>query len=122
MSALKNLILDADDLPTKELEIPEWGVTVTVKAMDGETRGRFAMSATDEDGNRDEQAYIQSSARLAAMVLVDPETKELIFTAEDVPALARKSAAALDRISQVAFSISGLTEDERSTVEATFHQ
>lgn len=120
MSNIRDLILNADDLPVQTLEVPEWGVTIAVRAMNGETRGRFAMSATTPDGERDDTAYVQSSARLVAMVACDPETNELLFTSEDIPLLAQKSAAALDRISKIAFEISGLTEEARRNADAEF--
>lgn len=117
---LKDLILNADDLRSELMEIPEWGCTVMIRAMDGETRGRFAMSAQTAEGDRDDVAFVQSSARLVAMTVCDPETGTLIFTNDDVPMLSRKSAAILDRISKVAFAISGITEEDRQAADETF--
>lgn len=120
MSTLKDLILNADDLPGEVVHIDEWGVDVLIQAMDGESRARFAMSGTNADGERDETAYVQSSARVAVLVLRDPQTKEPIFTDADVPSLAKKSAKALDQVTKVAFRLSGFTEEEKKVVDEQF--
>jgi hypothetical protein len=53
-----------------------------------------------------------ATARLVARCIVDPETLEPMFTLEEADILGRKSAAALDRVGNVAARLSGLTEDD----------
>lgn len=122
VNVLRDLILNADDLRTEVLTVPEWGTDILIQAMSAEDRARFALSGTDDEGNRDETAYVQSSARVAVLVCHHPITREPIFTEADVAPLSKKSARALDEITKVAFRLSGLGDDEKKVVEDQFRQ
>jgi L-ascorbate metabolism protein UlaG (beta-lactamase superfamily) len=97
-------ILAADDIKVEELHIPEWGGTVRVRGMDGTQRDAFEESQLGAP-------YRNLRARLAVATLITADGKPM-FTAADVPALAKKSARALDRIFPVATRLSGLSKED----------
>ncbi|HEY4546660.1 MAG TPA: hypothetical protein VIG90_09580 [Pedomonas sp.] len=88
-------ILGADDLPTKDVQIPEWGGgTVRVRTMAAAERDEFEAAYARA---RQAGAPINLRARYAAACIVD-EQGQPIFTEADVEKLGRKSADALDRV------------------------
>lgn len=100
----KDQILAAEDLPRRELHIPEWGVTVFVRTMSGRERDRF-------EGQQSRDPYADPRARLAVTCLCDGDGKA-IFSDADVPALSAKSAKALDRVWAVASRLNGITRED----------
>lgn len=103
--SLRDTILDADDIRTSDLEIPEWGVTVRVKGMSGRERMRL-VEATQAKTR--EHFY----SDILISLVVDPDTGEKIFDPADRDRLADKSGAALERIAQEAIRLSGVSVDE----------
>jgi hypothetical protein len=103
-------ILAADDLQTETVDVPEWGGTVAVRVMTGDERQSFeeAMLAADDDGRN---VMPQFRSRLAALTLVDDKGKRL-FSDEQVGKLGAKSAAALDRVVDVASRLNRLTAQD----------
>lgn len=96
----RNDILTVEDLKREEVPVPEWGGEVLVRTLTGSERDQFEaahLKAPDRDVR----------ARLAAATLCDEEGKPL-FTPDDVAALGRKSAAALDRVFSVGMRINGI--------------
>lgn len=109
----RDQILEADDSKTVDVEVPEWGGTVRVKAMSGQQRDRYEIYVTE---NR-KSDRIQVRAQLVALCAVDDAGKR-VFTDKDVTRLGHKSAAALDRVWAAARNLSGLTtEDEEAAAE-----
>ncbi len=107
MSLTKEQALNADDLRSQEVEIPEWGGSVWVRTMTGEERDAFEVAVMNGDGiHRD-----NFRARLAVATVVDVEG-DRVFEDSDIGPLGRKSAAALDRIMGVAMKLNGLSKDD----------
>lgn len=104
----RDAILAADDLPTKDVPVPQWGGTVRVRSLTGAERDQFEgdIVAARRDG-RVSPGNIR--ARYAAMAIVGEDGNNL-FTPADVEALGRKSAAALDKVYQEILSFNALTE------------
>jgi hypothetical protein len=105
----RDVILQADDLTREEVLVPEWGGTVhvrTMTGMEGESYEEACLAAT-QDGRTDIKGM---RVRLLLMTLCD-EKGNCLFAAEDADVLSAKSAAALDRLFQVALRINGLTEE-----------
>lgn len=105
-------ILKADDLPTEIVNVPEWGGEVVVRGLDGTSRDEFYAGQAVQRGNRVVQDLTNATAKLVARCIVDPETREPMFTQSDVNALGRKSGAALNRVGDVAARLSGLTDED----------
>lgn len=103
----RDQILTADDLPTEDVEVPEWGGTVRLRALTGTERDAFEVSVAG-DGKKN---LSNLRARLVALSVVD-DKGERLFTDADVKKLGLKSAAALDRLFDKARHLSGLDEDD----------
>ena len=106
-------ILAAVDVQTIRVPVPEWGGEVLVRALTGRERDKFEeslMVQTTGKGGRVQRRmrWQNARARLCAMSIVD-EQGRCLFTAEDVQALGEKGAAALQRVYDVAASLSGLS-------------
>ena len=98
---LKSTILGADDLTTKEVKVPEWGIDVRIRMMTAGQRDAFeAAQALDP--------HTDVRARLAVATICDADGN-LIFTADDISALSKKSGRAMDRIFAAAARFNGIT-------------
>jgi len=104
-------ILDADDLKTEEVNVPEWGGVVVVKAMTGTERDAFEASTVDTR-NPEKRTFENIRAKLVSRTVIDPDTKKRLFTVADIEVLGKKSAAALDRIYTVSSKLSKVSADD----------
>jgi hypothetical protein len=112
MKALtRDEILGADDLKSESVEVPEWGGTVTVRELTGTERDTWESSVVKTNGAKVTIDSQNMRAKLAALCIVD-EKGERMFTEKDAIALGKKSAAALDRVVDVARKLSRIGEDE----------
>lgn len=102
----RDAILAQVSLPSEMVEVPEWGGAVTVATMTGAARDEWEQSLV-AGGRRLENVR----AKLVAATVVD-ESGARLFSAEDAAALGRLSAAALDRVCQVAQRLNGLTSQQ----------
>jgi hypothetical protein len=96
--------LGADDIKVEEVDVPEWGGKARVRGMSGEERDLF-------EERQIGSTYKHLRARLAQATVIDSDGA-LVFKLEDIPALTRKSARALDRIFPVALKLSGLSKED----------
>lgn len=104
-------ILEAKDLVTEAVEVPEWGGSVLVKSLTGAERDQYESAIVEQKG-RDTKVNLRNArARLVALSVVDEEGKRL-FSPNDVSLLGAKSAAALQRVFNVAMRLSGITDDD----------
>lgn len=114
-------ILEADDLATEDVEVPEWGGVVLVRALTGGERDKYE-SDIFQAGQAQVPQVVNGKvvtpapeynlqnlrAKLCAKTMIDEEGKRL-FSDKDVEVLGTKSAAALDRVFSVAQRLSRLT-------------
>jgi hypothetical protein len=102
-------ILTAQDLKHEDIEVPEWGGLVRVRGLKGVERDEFESSivVTNPDGTTRVESKAMR-ARLVSLTAIDDRGVRL-FTAEDVIALGQKSAAALERVFDVAMRLSGMS-------------
>jgi hypothetical protein len=106
-------IIAADDIQTEYVEVPEWGGTVRVRGLTGEERNRVfgAIRVYGKQIKDEDEANTQFYARVIAASLIDDNGK-LIAGQNAVPALLKKSGAALNRVWQVCRRLSGFTDEE----------
>lgn len=117
----RDAILAADDRRTEDVEVPEWGGTVRVRALSGSERDAYEGSLVRVSGDgRKTLTLANARARLVYLSVCD-ENRERLFTKEqDVNALGKKSAQALQRVWEVASRLSGLTEEDVEKATETF--
>ncbi len=113
----RDQILNADDVKTKEVKVPEWGGSVVVRAMSGKERDAFEESVIEIKNGHKSTKLDNFRAKLVQKTVIDPETKELMFSAADIEALGRKSAAALDRVFSTAQKLNGLSPSDVEELE-----
>ena len=111
----RNAILEAKDLPTETVDVPEWGGQVIVRTLTGEERDQYESSMFEVVGDGASREVIPKMenlrATLAALSIVDEDSKRM-FDVSEVHLLGQKSAAALDRVFDVAKRLSGLSEED----------
>ena len=108
----RDAILAAQDAVTEQVDVPEWGGAVLVKAMSGEQRDAFEKSILKDKADPSKGVEMRDfRARFAARVIVDAKGTRL-FTDEDVKALSRKSAKALDRVYDAGARLAGLRKED----------
>lgn len=110
--ATKLAILQAVDLKIEEITIPEWGnITVRIRGLMGYERDSFEQGMLDQRGKRTKMNILNARARLCALCIIDEEGRR-VFEDEDVHHLGMKSAAALDRVYDVASKLSGISDND----------
>jgi len=116
--SLRDEILKASDIPTEQVEVPEWGVTVEVRGMSLAEREAIGQIAADALEAREKGGIAERSFNAATVVATsyDPKTGERIFTDADIHAVAAKSASAVMRLADAGQRLSGLSDE--SALEA----
>lgn len=107
----RTAILEAQDLTTEDVPVPEWGGEVRIRALTGAERDRIESAFLGKGGQFDGKALVNFRAKLVASCAVD-EAGQPLFGTADVVALGGKSAAALERVSAAAQRLSGLTDGD----------
>lgn len=107
----RDAILNADDVTTELVPVPEWGGDVLVKGLSGTERDEYEASCTQIRGKSQVPVFTNIRAKLVARAIVD-ENGERVFTPQDVAALGKKNGAVLDRLFDVAAKLSGLSDDD----------
>jgi hypothetical protein len=103
----KSDILECKDIETEVVPVPEWDGEVTVTGLTLAEKDVWTTAIMDDGKPNMEGA----TAKLCIMCMRDEDGKQL-FSFKDVTALQKKSAAALDRIFQVAQRLSGIGQEE----------
>lgn len=111
MLLTKEAILTANDLVTEDVEVPEWGGTVRVRAISGAERDAFEQAIVTRKGKNVTTNLANIRAKMVALCVVD-EHGQRLFGDKDVLLLGTKSAAALDRVFTVAQQLAGLTDKD----------
>lgn len=110
-SLTRDAILASPDLPTESVAVPEWGGTVMVRGLNGTERDAFEAESYRVRGKDVEINRANLRSRLLVRAIVDDQGKR-IFTDDDIAMLGAKSAAALDRVMEVAQRLSGIGNDD----------
>lgn len=115
----REAILQADDLPMEDVEVPEWGGTVRVRGLTGSERDAFESEIVQLKGKKASINMQNFRAKLVVRSVVDENGKPL-FSHQDVRLLGQKSAAALQRVFEVAQRLSGLSETDVEELVGNF--
>jgi hypothetical protein len=104
-SKLREKILGISDIKVEQITIPEWdGTVVLVKALSARQRAAYIDAATDRNGKFKADAMYN----VVLTNTFDPEGGELLFDPADRDAILDKNAAAVSRIQEKIFALSGL--------------
>lgn len=108
----RNQILDADDLKTEEVPVPEWGGEVLIRSLTGEQRDEYESSMFELSKNgTPKQNLANVRARLVMLCIVN-EQGEQMFNKADIKLLGRKSAAALERVATAAQKLNAISDED----------
>lgn len=112
--SLREKILNAADIQSEIIEIPEWGVKLEIKSLTGKKRAQLMTAAMDSKGQMDfEKLYPD----LVIASTYDPKTHVSVFEKTDRDMLNEKNGGALEKISKVALRLSGLEPDSVDNAE-----
>ena len=95
----RDTILNAEDLKSEDIDVPEWGGKMRLREMTGADREEYA-EAVSGRASHYREALIAFSA-------IDAQGNR-VFTIEDVEALSRKSDRAIQRLAEAATRLSGI--------------
>lgn len=109
--SLRDTILAADDIPSESATIKEWGVEVLVRGMSAGDRISLMQNAYDQTTGQINMAAIYPDVVVSC--LVDPDSKEPVFTSEDKSLLMSKSSAAIEQIAAIGLRLSGIGQEEQ---------
>jgi len=110
-------ILKAEDVQTRDVDVPEWGGVVRVRGLSGADRDLYQASMMTRMPNGDMvPEFTNLTAKLVARAIID-EDGEPLFNELDIGRLGQKSAAALARVNAVAAELSGITETAKAEAE-----
>jgi hypothetical protein len=107
----KQQIIDADDLETVEVEVPEWGGSVLVRPLTAKQRGQFTATLVDQRQGGRTLRLQDIQIRLCGLSIVDQDGKRM-FSDTELAILGGKSSAALQHVFEVAQRLSGLSEEQ----------
>ena len=115
----RDAILSASDLVIERVEVPEWNGFVHMRGLTGEQRDEFEQLAMDR--RKGDRINIRGlKIRLVAMSLCK-ENGDLLFAGNgDETKLAKKSAAAIERLFKEAQRMSGLSESDIQEITSDF--
>lgn len=108
MALTKDEILQAKDLESREIEVPEWGGTVCVRMLTAKERDELEAFWLKR---RESGDYTNARAQIVALTVCD-ESGDRLFAEADVDLLAGKSAAAMQRVYDAAMELNGFTKKD----------
>ncbi len=116
--SLRDKILAAEDIASEMVDVPEWGVKVEVRGMNGSDRSRIldAAAAAGTNGLSVGAMYVDTVIATA----YDPETGLRVFSDSDRDSLLGKSASAIDRLAEVGMRLSGMSVEAQDNAKKRF--
>lgn len=101
-------ILTAQDAQYEDVEVPEWGGTVRIKAISAAERERWEQLVAFDKSGKPSAHLEDSAAKLLIFAAVDAETGERMFTEADIAELTKKNGKVMTRLWQAAARLNGL--------------
>lgn len=113
-------ILAADDLPTEEVPVPQWGGTVLIKAITKARQQHLRKLARLRHTHVDGRKAGEIDTDRLELLLVIESVVEPALTEAHIPALREKSSAALDLITRAVLRLNGMEEVSVAQAERSF--
>lgn len=106
---LRDEILNSGDLAREEVHVPSWKLSgpIYVREMTASERDAYEAYILDNRGKNERANLRGLRARLVALTLVD-EAGNRIFSDEDVEAVGRKGARAIEPIVEAAMRLNAM--------------
>ncbi len=111
MLLTKEAILAAQDVRFEIGKVPEWGGEVRVSSMTGAARDDYEQTLIAGRG-ANEGANLKNMRALMVAASVVDDAGALLFGKEDVEALGKKSAGALNRVYSAAARLNAIGDSE----------
>ena len=118
----RDQILQARDIQTRDVEVPEWGGTVRLRALSPKEGNEWRRSmltkvtVTDPKSHKvtvdyivDEDKAEMAKLTILSIAIVDEDGNRL-FTKEDVEKLATKAIPPINRLVKIVMDMSGLSQ------------
>ena len=115
----RDAILAVVDLPREEVAVPEWGGSVIVQGLSAQQRDKVETTLRDfRDGEvkMREKGLTDFRARIVALCVINEDGSRM-FSDDDISALGKKSAIAVERVADVALRLSGMTNEAVESAE-----
>lgn len=112
--SLRDKILAADDIPSELVRIPEWDVDLLVRGMTARDRIRLMQTAVDPNTGQINMSIVYPDVVVACVL--DPATKQPVFTEDDKESVLGKASAAIETIAAVGLRLSGIGKDEQDAM------
>lgn len=110
MALSKADILAANDLPRRAVSVPEWGGDVYVRTMTGAERDEYeTLVFTRQQAGGGMVKDLRGVKSLLVVLTTVDDAGVRLFDKGDAEALSQKSAAAINRIADVALELAGYT-------------
>ncbi|MBT8199581.1 MAG: phage tail assembly chaperone [Acidimicrobiia bacterium] len=106
MLLTRDQILSAEDRPTSDVDVPEWGGTVRIRSLSGAERARIESESQQRSDGK--TVRMDGLRELYVSLSAIGEDGERLFTEKDVEELGNKSAAALDRVMDAVIELNAL--------------
>lgn len=108
----RNAILEAKDMKTEDVPVPEWGGEVRIRTLTGTERDEFEASMVEMKKDGSAKRNVENvRARLLVLCIVN-EQGEQMFNRADIKLLGRKSASALDRVVEACNKLNGISDKD----------
>lgn len=110
-------IFEADDLDILDVAVPEWKTPegepgiLTLQEMAADRSVLFSHMMSDPANSADGMFII------LIFSAVHPETKELLFTPDDIPALRKKNLDVLNRLQRICLRLNGMGPEARAELK-----
>lgn len=108
----RSAILNAQDLMTEDIEVPEWGGSIRLRTLTGTDRDKFEADSVEHRGGSTRMNLVNMRARLVSLCAVDEEGKLLFASKEDVQRLGGKSSLVLAKLFDKCREMNGMSEAE----------
>jgi len=112
----KKEILEAKDVLTEDIQVPQWGGIIRIKTMSGAEGDQFEASVMIKNGTKFEVNPRRLRVKLVAMCVIGEDGKRL-FSDDDIAALDKKSRPALDFVFKECQELNGIGDDEIKNLE-----
>lgn len=114
-----DILKKVHDVPTEDVDVPEWGGTVAVRGMTGRERDSWEAAMFEQRGKKMIANPDNVRAKLIARCVIDEDGGRL-FTDSDADQIGDLPAGALSRVYEVAARLSGVTEGDLEEMASDF--